>query len=292
MRILLTGKNGQLGWELHRFLEQDFEVIATDRHELDFTSPYGLQDRLQRLPEIDLIINAAAYTDVDRAEHEYRIADFINVEAPEILAMEAEYRDIPLIHFSSDYVFDGKKWTQGYTENDEPLPLNAYGRGKLLGEYRVRDYCEKHLIFRLAGLYGIRRKNFFTTVLRAVHENRSLRVVDDQVISPNWCPLVAEAIRHAVNRLSNGFQEWGTYHLSGSGSTNWYEFARLIYTHAAEVWDMPRNSPVAVHSEGYGAEAVRPSFSVLISRRFEKTFDYSLPDWKTQFLYCINSIKQ
>lgn len=330
MRILLTGKNGQLGWELHRFLEREFEVIAVGRHEVNFMSPYGLQENLRKMPSIDLIINAAAYTDVDRAEREFRIADLVNTEAPEILAMEAQHRNIPLIHFSTDYIFDGQRavasqleeraalalplrcqesasvgrWYQPvnnfvdkknhnkrpYTESDKAIPLNAYGRGKLQGEHRVRDHCEKHLIFRLSGLYGIRRRNFFTTVLKAVNENRSLNVVDDQAVSPNWCPMVAEAIRHVVDKVSNGFQEWGTYHLSGNGCTNWCEFARLIYTHAADVWDMPKNSPIPIHSEDYAAEATRPSFSVLNSNKFEITFGHSLPDWHTQFLHCINSV--
>ena len=161
MRILLTGKNGQLGWELHRQLERDYQVLALGREDIDFQDLRFLSQILRQLPRFDFIVNAAGYTDVDQAEYEPFIAEMINSEAVSLLAEEANRRDVPMIHFSTDYVFDGEQWTRPYRENDRPNPLSSYGSSKLDGELRIRDILEKHWIFRLSGLYGIRRKNFF-----------------------------------------------------------------------------------------------------------------------------------
>ena len=292
MRILLTGKDGQLGWELQRRLELAYNVMAIGRNDHDFRDAQQLHDMLKRLPPLSLIVNAAAYTDVDKAEHEPLTAELVNAEAPAVLAAEADRRAIPIIHFSTDYVFDGKKWTQPYTEDDHPNPLNVYGWSKLAGEQRVRDLCDQHLIFRLSGLYGIRRRNFLTTMLRYLHQSETPRVVDDQIISPNWCPMVAEAVEHVVTRIRNtGKAEWGIYHLTGMGCTTWYEFARLIFEKTARLWGKPLIVPQAVSSDEYDAAAKRPAYSIMHSEKFTRTFGYALPDWQTQFLQCMNSIQ-
>jgi dTDP-4-dehydrorhamnose reductase len=173
--------------------------------------------------------------------------------------------------------------------------LSICGRTKLLGEQRVREYCPQHLIFRLSGLYGIRGENPFTTALRAIRDEKPLQVVDDRIVSPNWCPLVAEAIAVAIETMfATQFTKkipFGTYHVSGAGSTSWYEFSRLIYEHADKVWNIscPRLTPV--HTEKYGAPAKRPLYSVLNPSKYETTFGHQLPDWNAQFLHCINGIK-
>jgi dTDP-4-dehydrorhamnose reductase len=289
MRILLTGKNGQLGWKLHRLLEQSLETIAIGHDDVDFQNPEELYELLQRLPDFSLIVNAAAYTKVDQAEQEQHQAELINVEAPAVLACEADRRGIPMIHFSTDYVFDGKKWTQPYTEEDKPNPLSIYGKSKLGGELRVRDLCEKHLIFRVSGLYGMRGQNFLTTMLKYLRSEKTPYVVDDQIISPNWTPLVAEGVEQAIHQVLSGKKiEWGIYHLSGVGSTTWYEFARMIFEKVSAIWRLTQRTPNAVTSEEYGALAERPCYSVLSPNKLIKTFGHSLPDWKTQLLQCVN----
>ena len=292
MRILLTGKNGQLGWELHRQLERDYEVVAIGREDIDFLDSRFLFRTLKQLPKLDLIVNTAAYTNVDQAEAEPFVAESINSESVALLAAEADRRGIPIIHFSTDYVFDGKNWTRPYREMDKPNPLSTYAWTKLEGEIRVRNITEKHLIFRLAGLYGIRRKNFFTTMLRHHHNGITPRVVNDQVVSPNWTPLIAEAVTHVIEMFFQGeTTSWGTYHLSGGGSTTWHEFAQYLFQKANEKCDAHVPPPIAVASKEYGAIAKRPDYSVLDSTKFNTNFHYSLPDWQEQFLRFLGEIQ-
>jgi len=293
MRILLTGKNGQLGWELHRQLEQDHEILAPGRNDIDFRDSRLLFRRLRELPALDLIVNAAAYTDVDKAEQEAFVAEAVNAEAVSLLAAEADGRGIPMIHFSTDYVFDGCRRTKPYTEADAPNPVCYYGWTKLEGEARLRNLLEKHWIFRLSGLYGIRRKNFFTAMLKQRHNGRTPRVVNDQIVSPNWTPLVAEAVTVAIRRLFQGEKLlWGTYHLAGSGQTSWYEFARLIFGKLNDLYDIAMPPPAPVTSKEYRAAAQRPGFSVLHSRRFNIVFQHALPDWREQFLHFLGGLPQ
>ena len=293
MRILLTGKNGQLGWELHRQLERDHEVIALGREDIDFRDSRFLFQILKKLPKLDLIVNTAAYTEIDKAEQEPFVAEAINSEAAALLATEAEDRGIPMIHFSTDYVFDGRQWTRAYHEKDQPNPTCYYGWTKLEGEDRIRNILEKHLIFRLSGLYGTRRKNFFTTMLQQNRNGIIPRVVNDQIISPNWTPLVAEAVVVAIQQLFQGEKNvWGTYHLSGIGQTTWYEFARLIIERINDRWNVPMPFPIPVSTEEYGVAAKRPKFSVLDSTRFNNTFQCILPDWQEQFLLCFGGLDQ
>lgn len=290
MTILLTGKNGQLGWELRERLEQNHEVIAIGRDDLDFRNTAFMHDMLKRLPELSLIINTAAYTNVDQAEKDLLLSEQINMEAPAILAAEADRRNIPMIHFSTDYVFNGKKWTRPYTEQDRPDPLSVYGWSKLAGEQRVMELCGKALVFRVSSLYGTRRGNFFTTMLKYVHNGQTPCVVDDQIVSPNWTPLIAEAVEHVVQRAVTGSVGWGLYHLSGTGSTTWYEFARLIFRKASELWNVKLVEPIPVDSREFGATAKRPAYSVLNSEKFHSTFDYAIPDWQAQLIHCVNNI--
>lgn len=290
-KILLTGKDGQLGWELHRRLEQKHDVIAIGRDDIDLRNTPLFHGLLRRLPELALIINTAAYTNVDRAEWEPLATELVNIEVPAVLAAEADRRGIPIIHFSTDYVFDGKKWTTPYKETDRPNPLSVYGWSKLAGEQRVCDLCDKHLIFRISSLYGTRRRNFLTTMLKFMNSGESPRIVDDQIISPNWCPMIAEAVEHAVSQvLSDLRTEWGIYHLTGTGSTTWYEFARMIFTKISVIWKQPLITPQAVSTKKFGADAKRPACSIMSPNKFTHIFGYALPNWQTQFLHCVNQI--
>ena len=317
MRILLTGKNGQLGWELHRQLEQAHDVLALGRDDVDFRDSRFLFRRLRELPRLDLIVNAAAYTNVDKAEQEASppqclhsqdlrsqcshsqcfVAETVNSEAAALLAAEADIRGIPLVHFSTDYVFGGQRRGKPYKENDPPNPVCYYGWTKREGEVRVRNILEKHWIFRLSGLYGLRRRNFFMTMLACRQKGITPRVVNDQIVSPNWTPWVAEAVAAVIRRLSLGEHcPWGTYHLSGTGQTTWYEFARLIFEklnefHGTKHRDRNVPLPVPVTTKEYGAIARRPKYSVLDPRLFNTIFQYTLPDWREQFLHFLGGLQ-
>ena len=288
MRILLTGKNGQLGWELHRQLEPKYDIIALGRDDIDFRDSRLLFDLLKTIPEIDLVVNCAAYTDVDGAETHQFEAESVNSEAPALFATEADRRGIPIIHFSTDYVFNGQIWTRPYTEKDKPSPLSHYGWSKLAGEKRIQEITDRHLIFRTSGLYGARCRNFFTGMLARFRRRETPRVINDQVISPNWTSQMAEAVALAIDQiLLDSIKPWGIYHLTGRGSTNWFEFARLIYEYAANVLGEEINEPTPTTSEEFGATAIRPKYSVLDPTKFNKTFQLAMPTWKEQFaLFC------
>jgi dTDP-4-dehydrorhamnose reductase len=284
MRILLTGKNGQLGWELHRQLERDYEVLALGREDIDFLDSNFLSTMIRQMPKLDAIVNAAAYTDIDKAEKEPSIAEAINSDAVAILAAEADHRGIPMVHFSTDHVFGKQRWMRPYREEDRPNPISQYGRTKLAGEIHIRRLLQKHWIFRLSGLYGTRRKNFFTTILTHNRSGRVSRVTGEQVISPNWTPLVAKAVAGVIHGLSWGEQfPWGTYHLSGSGCTTPYEFARLICEKVNDLWGGNMPLPFSVASKEIGTMKKRPRYSVLDSTHFNTTFQRVLPDWREQF---------
>jgi dTDP-4-dehydrorhamnose reductase len=165
MSLLLTGKTGQLGWELFQHLRREHDVLAIEREEIDFLDTHLMKSMLKTLPDIDLIVNAAGYTDIDKAEEEPFVAETINAEAVAILAAEASRRKIPMVHFSSDQVFSGWRRTWAYREEEAPVPASLYGWTMLEGERRLRSKLKKHLIFRLSGLYGLRRKNFFTEIV-------------------------------------------------------------------------------------------------------------------------------
>ena len=223
-RILLTGKNGQVGWELQRTLAPLGEVVVLDRRQLDLSDPDQIRERVREISP-DLIVNAAAYTAVDRAEAEPEPAMAVNGTAPGLLAEEAKRIGAAIIHYSTDYVFDGAKTTP-YTEEDAPNPLNVYGRTKLAGEQAVQAAGVPHLILRTSWVYGMRGKNFLLTILRLAREREELKIVDDQIGAPTWSRTIAEA---TAQILTSG--AWpvsgasGIYHLTASGSTSWYGFA-------------------------------------------------------------------
>jgi dTDP-4-dehydrorhamnose reductase len=288
MRILLTGKNGHLGWELYRQLVRDHKVLAIGREDIDFLDSKFLSSVMRELPVLDLIVNAAAYTNIDKAEQEPFIAEAINSEAVARLAVEADYRGIPMIHFSTDSVFGRHQRTIPYREEDQPNPLSVYGWSKLEGELRMRNIVEKHWIFRLSGLYGTRHENFFTTICANYRKGVISHVADDHVVSPNWTSLVAEAVAGAVKRLLRGEKvPWGVYHLSGSGSTTWYRFARLISEKINDLWGSTMPHPVSATER----TEKRLKYSVLDPTRFNTTFQHHLPDWQDQFLHFFGGLQ-
>lgn len=282
MKILLTGKNGQVGWELQRTLAALGEVIATGSAELDLADADAIR-RMARSVKPDLIVNAAAYTAVDRAEQEPGLAMAVNGAAPGILAEEARRLDAMLIHYSTDYVFSGEK-AGPYTEADATGPLSTYGKTKLAGEQAIAAAGCRHLILRTSWVYGMRGKNFLLTMLRLLRERESVGVVNDQFGAPGWSRWLAEAtLRVAASRpLAEFPTEDSVYHLTPSGTISWHEFACEIRHRM--------NCPaavVAIPTEDYPTPARRPKNSALSGARIEREFGLYRPDWKDLLGLCL-----
>ncbi len=283
MKILLTGCAGQLGRELKRSLACLGEVIACDRSQLDLARADPLRAALRSIAPA-VIINAAAYTAVDKAEAEPGLADTINSLAPGILAAEARRLDALLIHYSTDYVFDGSKAT-AYTEDDAPAPLSAYGRSKLGGERAIAAAGGRHLIFRTSWVYGLHGANFMKTMLRLARERNELRVVGDQVGAPTWSRHLADATSHVLARKDIPD---GLYHLAAAGETSWHGYAEAIFGEALRA-GLLENIPVVnrIASADFPLPAARPANSRLDCSRFRRDFGLALPDWRTGLIDCL-----
>jgi dTDP-4-dehydrorhamnose reductase len=227
VNILLTGKNGQVGWELQRTLQPVGKVAAFSHAGLDLADAAAIRSKLDEVRP-DVIVNAAAYTAVDKAESEPELAHEVNAVAPALLAQEAARRGALLIHYSTDYVYDGAK-AAPYVESDKTNPLGAYGRSKLAGEEGIRASGCDHLIFRTSWVYAARGANFLRTILRLAAEREELRIVMDQIGAPTWARLIAEAtalaLRQALRERSGGQFESGVFHLTAAGETSWHGFA-------------------------------------------------------------------
>jgi len=278
-RILLTGKNGQIGWELRRTLASLGEVIALGREDLDLAEPDQIRACVRQIRP-SLIVNAAAYTAVDRAEEEPGLAMAINGTAPGILAEEAKRLGAGLVHYSSDYVFDGLK-DEPYTEEDRPNPISVYGRSKLEGERAIKDLGIPYLILRTSWVYGLRGRNFLRTILRLAEEQEELRVVNDQIGTPTWCRTVAEITAQILARGRARFSDSiGTWHASAGGSTSWHDFAKAILERS---WDKARARVpqlVPICTGQLPRPARRPLFSVLSSCRLERELGLTVPHWE------------
>ncbi len=280
--ILVTGAAGQLGAELVRALAPHGEVTGTDRSQLDLADPSAIVATVRRLKP-SLIVNAGAYTAVDLAEKEAALADAVNGVAPGVLAEEAKRAGAVLIHYSTDYVFDGMATTP-YVEDAPTRPLSAYGRSKLAGERAVAASGAAAVVFRTSWVYGRRGRNFLVTMQRLAGEGRELRVVDDQTGAPNWCRELARATARVVAPgLSKLADRRGLYHLTARGSTTWYGFARAILA------DRPSVRIVPIATAEYPTPAHRPAWSVLDGARFERTFGFALPDWRVSLAECLAS---
>ena len=277
--ILLTGAAGQLGFELARLLTAHGEVEALDRAALDLADADAVAAAVRRVrPQI--IVNAAGYTAVDRAESEPALADAINARAPAVLAEEAKRLDALLIHYSTDYVFDGNS-REPYREEDQANPLNVYGSSKLAGERAITAAGAAHLILRTSWIYGLHGQNFLLTMRRLAATRDELRVVADQFGVPNWSRALAEATASLVSRGSAALaKKTGIYHLSGRGRASWFDFARAIFDDA----DRPRVVPITTAE--YPTPARRPASAVLATDKFEAAFGFALPDWHEMLAAC------
>lgn len=286
-RILLTGIHGQVGWELQRSLQPLGEIFAFDRGGFDLANPDGMRTVLREIKP-DIIVNPAAYTAVDKAESESETecATAINATAPGILAEHAKQQDALLIHYSTDYVFDGSK-PAAYSEDDPVCPINAYGRGKLAGEHAIQAVGCRHLIFRCSWVYGLRGQNFLRTMLRLARECDELRVVADQTGAPTWCRMIAETTALAIARYTG---QQGIYHLAAAGATTWYGFATAIIAAAAERGLLERIPAVRhITSADFPTPARRPANSRLNCSRLQHDFTLQQPDWAPELQLCLDS---
>lgn len=283
MKILLTGAGGQLGRELKRSLACLGELVACERSQLDLSNPDALRDALRRIAPT-AIVNAAAYTAVDKAEAEPAAADAINAVAPGILAEEAKRLGARLIHYSTDYVFDGAKPSL-YNEDDKPAPLAAYGRSKLAGEKAIAAANCRHLIFRTSWVYGLHGANFMKTMLRLGKERDELRVVGDQIGAPTWTRHLADATALILARADIPD---GLYHLAAAGETSWHAYAEAIFAEARRIGLMDK-APVVrrITSAEFSLPAPRPANSRLDCSRFNRDFGLALPDWRTGLVDCL-----
>jgi dTDP-4-dehydrorhamnose reductase len=298
--ILLTGKNGQIGEELGRLLPQVGEVVALGRQELDLSNPEDIR-RTIRAVRPNLIVNAAAYTVVDQAEKEEALASAINSNALAIMSEEAKKIRALLVHYSTDYVFDGLKG-KPYAEDDPTGPINVYGMTKLAGEQEIRASGVSHLIFRTSWVYATRGRNFLLTILRLATQQEELRIVRDQIGAPTGSREIADATIRILAQLygresgqGSLSKVSGTYHMTAGGVTNWHEFATAILeeaSHASETapWfaaatggnPIITRRVIPIATKEFPTPAQRPAYSILSNARLMNTFGVQLPDWRAQ----------
>ncbi len=293
-RILITGRNGQVGWELQRIFAASSEVIAIDAEDMDLADPEAIR-RFVRDARPDIIINPAAYTAVDKAESESDLAMAINGIAPGILAEEALKLGATLVHYSTDYVFDGDK-SAPYTEDDTPNPQSVYGNTKFAGEQAIRASGCRHLILRTSWVFGVHGSNFIKTMLRLAKDRDELRIVADQFGAPTWARDLAGATMNAL--IAWEMSEWsdelgGLYHLTAAGRTNWHQYAeevvRLARQYDTALAAKPLNiRPIATHE--YPLPAKRPANSVLANNKIRETFGIVLPPWQDSLAECVRLI--
>lgn len=290
--ILLTGGSGQVGWELQRTLSTLGRIIAPSSKEFDLAHPARLAAQIRRIKP-DIIVNPAAYTAVDKAEFEASLAFAINAEAPAILAFEAARMGISLVHFSTDYVYDGNKQTP-YLESDTPNSLGVYGTSKFAGDMAVQTSGATHLILRTSWVYGLRGRNFLLTMQRLAREREELSVVADQFGAPTWSRSIAEATAQVLALwLAPGATQQnredlsGVYHLSNAGQTSWHDFAQAILANMQHNGEKVARLKSIVSTD-YPTSAKRPQYSVLSNQKLEDVFGVQMLTWQEALRLCLS----
>jgi dTDP-4-dehydrorhamnose reductase len=294
MKILLFGKNGQLGWELQRSCLALGEIVALDYPEIDLSNAKELRVLIQQVRP-NVIINAAAYTNVDKAEEEAELARKVNAIAPAIMAEEIKKLSGSLVHYSTDFVFNGTKRTP-YTEADAPDPINKYGATKLEGDQLVQEIAGNYLIFRTSWVYSLRQGGFVTKVLQWARTQEILRIVDDQFGSPTWARLLSEVTAQVLAQGIGNPSDYlksrsGLYHLAGSGSCSRYEWARAILELDPQKEEQRNKQILPAKSKEFPTLAARPEFSALDCSLFEKTFEFQIPKWQKSLGLIMGSFK-
>ncbi|MFV0680466.1 dTDP-4-dehydrorhamnose reductase [Ottowia sp.] len=290
MRILLLGKNGQLGWELQRSLAPLGELVALDRHGTDGLSGPLAGDLADldglaatvRAVRPQIIVNAAAYTAVDKAESEPDLARCINADAPAVLAREAATSGALLVHYSTDYVFDGRG-EQPWREGDATGPLSVYGQTKLAGEQAIGQSAAQHLVLRTSWVYAARGGNFVKTMLRLAQERERLTVINDQWGAPTGADLIADVTAHALRQWRARPECGGTYHLAAAGVTTWFEYAKYALAQAQQAHTavpLKAKEVLPMATKDYPTPAKRPHNSRLDTRKLQSTFGLRLPPWQ------------
>jgi dTDP-4-dehydrorhamnose reductase len=291
-KILLIGKGGQVGGELSSLLRPFGELIICGEEDLDLTQGDRIREKLRDV-QPHVIVNAAAYTAVDKAEEEPDLALAVNGTAPAILAEEAKKLGAALVHYSTDYVFDGEK-QDPYTEEDSPNPMGVYGRTKLAGDEAIQSTGLPHLIFRTAWVYGLKGKNFLLTIQRLAKERDELKIVDDQIGSPTWCRTIAQATANVLTQilpqsspgdLSHFEQASGLYNLVCGGQTSWFGFAQAILEASSSSQD---TKLIPIPTSEYPTLTKRPQNSVLSTKKLKSAFGIAPAAWDVTLKYCLS----
>ena len=293
MKILVTGSKGQLGHELLiQGNNSGYEILPADLPELDITDKTQVKHRLERF-QPSLVVNAAAYTNVDKAETEQDLAFAVNRDGPANLAEACAKFEIPLIHISTDFIFDGKK-SSPYIESDPVSPLSIYGKSKQEGENEVRSRLKKHIILRTAWLYGVHGQNFVKTMLRLGREKEVISVVSDQFGSPTSAADLTAVVLQIISRIKkyNGDINWGTYHYCGLGITTWHGFAEEILSLARQYISIKTKDVKPISTAEYPTKATRPPFSALDCGLIKKNFGISLKPWQDSLKTVIRQLCQ
>ncbi|HWT64822.1 MAG TPA: dTDP-4-dehydrorhamnose reductase [Terracidiphilus sp.] len=293
--ILILGRSGQVGWELQRTLACAGEITALDQGDVDLSAPDSIRSVIQSARPA-VIVNAAAYTAVDKAETDAELAKAINTTAPQVLAEEAKRAGSLLVHFSTDYVFDGTKATP-YVETDAPNPINVYGRTKLDGDRAIETAGGEHLIFRTSWVFGKRGRNFLLTVLKLAKERPELRFVDDQRGAPTTSECIAQAVAAVLAqvRVGDGFRldgRSGIYNLTNAGETTWCGFVREIVKQAEGAFGVGSPNVIPIASSEYPVPAARPANSRLNCDKLDETFGVRLPRWDHALGLVLNGLKE
>lgn len=283
MKILLLGKNGQVGWELQRALSPLGELIAIDYFDTEFcgdlTNLEGIAETIRRIKP-DVVVNAAAHTAVDKAESEKPSAERLNAESVEVLAKETAKINALLIHYSTDYVFDGSG-THYRTEEEDTGPLNVYGQTKLAGERAIARHNPRHFIFRTSWVYATRGANFAKTMLRLAKEKEILSIINDQHGAPTGAELLADCTAIAIRTERNNRNHYGVYHLVASGETTWCDYAKYVFSVAEKAGEsLSLKEVIGIPTISYPTPAARPHNSRLSNKKFQQVFDVNIPDWK------------
>ena len=289
MRILLIGKNGQVGWELNHLLSSIGTVFAMSKKQMDLSKPETLSPVIQEIHP-DIIINAAAYTAVDKAESEPELAMTINGIAPGVIAQEAKKIGAGMVHYSTDYVFDGKS-TSPYKEKDLPCPLSVYGKSKLAGDKGVIRANIPHIILRTSGVYSLRGSNFLLSIQKLAQTRNQIKVVDDQIGAPTWSRAIAEGTvrilqQCKVEENTINFVHSGVFNMSCDGQTSWFNFAKQILEVSGLTKDIEL---IPIPNIEYPTAAVRPKNSLLSNTKLKQTFHYDMPHWTIALNECLNS---
>ena len=291
-KILLTGITGQVGRELQQTLKSQTEVIGVSRQEFDLSQPEQIKQKIAEVKP-DIIVNAGAYTAVDKAEDETELAIEINANAPKVMAICAKEIGATLVHISTDYVFNGQNYTP-YLETDRTEPLGVYGNSKLQGEEGVRTNCDRHIILRTAWVYGSRgHGNFVKTMLRLGETKQELKVVADQIGSPTWSYDIAGAIALLIERAQSGEAIGGTYHFSDSGVASWYDLAVAVFAEAKQLgFPLKIERVLPITTADYPTKAQRPAYSVLSKGKYTAATGVYPPHWRESLRKMLTEFKE